>query len=603
MSALFSFRVRVTVGTIFIGMSQLVPLKRASGLHEVAALLQFQPKALAYILYKKPALTKYSSFDFPKRGGGVRKINAPSPELKTLQRHLSDVLQNCAEEINQSRKWKDQLAHGFKRNRSIITNAIKHQKRRYVFNIDLQDFFPSINFGRVRGFFIKDANFMLHPKVATILAQIACYDNGLPQGAPCSPVISNLIGHVLDIRLCKLASADGCTYSRYADDITFSTNKSDFPSSIAKRAAGQSHRWEVGEKLLRTVTGAGFAINPTKTRMQYRNSRQAVTGLVVNRKVNIRTEYRRTVRAMAHRLFRTGRFQRVRMVPDAKGVSAQTMVDGTVAQLHGMFGHIDAVDRHNLEIGTKIKSLNDANKLALRSKEKLYRRLLMFKDFYSALAPVVVCEGKTDNIYLQHAIRSLAVAYPKLATVSAGNQIKFNVRILKTEQTSTGRILQLGGGASNLNEFVKQYLSEIERFKAPGMQCAVVLVVDNDSGADEICKTIKRLTKKNPSRTAQYVCIMGNLYMVLTPLKAGGIKSTIEDCFADEIKSLTLGGKTFNPDSKADPALYFGKYILSQHVRENAAKIDFVGFAGLLDRISATIEAHQVKQAAVVAQS
>jgi RNA-directed DNA polymerase len=217
-------------------MSELLLLKGASTLHHVAGLLQFQPQALAYILYKKPLLTKYSSFDVPKRGGGVRKINAPSPELMLLQRRLSDLLQNCIEEINEGRKWKDQLAHGFKRNRSIMTNATKHQKRRYVFNIDLQDFFPTINFGRVRGFFIKDVNFMLHPKVATILAQIACHENGLPQGAPCSPVISNLVGHVLDIRLCKLASANGCTYSRYADDITFSTSKPDFPSSIAKRA-------------------------------------------------------------------------------------------------------------------------------------------------------------------------------------------------------------------------------------------------------------------------------------------------------------------------------------------------------------------------------
>src|ERR1700730_13384140 len=324
-------------------MSQLTVLKGASSLRHVASLLQFQPKALSYILYMKPLPTKYSSFDVPKRGGGVRKINAPSPELLLLQRHLSDLLQNCIEEINQGRKWKDQLAHGFKRHRSIITNAMKHQKRRYVFNIDLQDFFPTINFGRVRGFFIKDINFMLNPKVATILAQISCHENSLPQGAPCSPVISNLVGHILDIRLCKLASANGCTYSRYADDITFSTSKPEFPAGIAKRTSGEPHKWDEADNLLEAISSAGFIINPTKTRMQYRISRQVVTGLVVNKKVNIRTEYRRTVRAMAHRLFKIGSFQRMRMVPDAKGVVTPTMVDGTVAQLHGMLGHIDAV--------------------------------------------------------------------------------------------------------------------------------------------------------------------------------------------------------------------------------------------------------------------
>src|SRR5258708_32142828 len=140
-------------------MSQLHALKGASSLHQIATLLNFQPKFLAYILYKKPPLTKYSSFNIPKRSGGVRKINAPSPELMLLQKNLSKILQNCTEEINQSRALKDQLAHGLKRGRSIITNAIKHRKRREGFNIGLSDFFPSLKFGRVRGFFIKDVNF------------------------------------------------------------------------------------------------------------------------------------------------------------------------------------------------------------------------------------------------------------------------------------------------------------------------------------------------------------------------------------------------------------------------------------------------------------
>jgi hypothetical protein len=518
-----------------------------------------------------------------------------------LQQRLSDLLQNCVEEINQGRNWKDDLAHGFKRDRSIITNAIKHHKRRYVFNIDLQDFFPTINFGRVRGFFIKDANFMLDTKVATILAQIACHENGLPQGAPCSPVISNLIGHVLDIRLCKLASANGCTYSRYADDITFSTNKPDFPSSIARRVAGEAHKWEVGDRLEEAVVSAGFAVNPLKTRMQYRSSRQAVTGLIVNRKVNIRSEYRRIVRAMAHRLFKIGKFQQMRIVPDAKGVLTPTMVDGTMAQLHGMLGHIDDVDYHNFKIEAKVESRKQHAKAALRSKQKLYRRFLMFKDFYSAAAPVVVCEGKTDNIYLLHAIRSLAVNYPKLATISANNKIALNIRILKTVKTSAGRVLQLGEGTSFLEAFIKGYYEEIHKFKAPGMQRAVVLVVDNDSGADEICNTISRLTKKGPSRTNPFTHIAGNLYMVFTPLKTGAKKSAIEDCFADAIKNLNLGGKTFNPDGKADSSRYFGKHILSQYVRENATKINFTGFVGLLDRITAAIDAHQNKQVVVAA--
>jgi RNA-directed DNA polymerase len=117
------------------------------------------------------------------------------------------------------------------------------------------------------------------------------------------------VGHILDIHLSRLARVEGCVYSRYADDITFSTNKPSFPIAIARQAAGNAHQWEAGDELKKIIKWSGFAINASKSRMQYRNSRQCVTGLTVNRKVNIKSEYRRTARAMAQRLFMTGEFE------------------------------------------------------------------------------------------------------------------------------------------------------------------------------------------------------------------------------------------------------------------------------------------------------
>jgi RNA-directed DNA polymerase len=589
-------------------MSQLLLLRGATSIQDVATLLQFQAKAVAYIIYKKPIQNRYKSFEISKRNGGIRKISAPAADLRLLQQRLSDLLQNCIEEINdnkklKNKKFKDDLAHGFKRKKSIITNAKKHQRRKYVFNVDIEDFFPSINFGRVRGFFIKDANFMLHTKVATILAQIACHEGVLPQGSPCSPVISNLVGHVLDIHLCKLASANGCTYSRYADDLTFSTNKPIFPIEIAKPVPAQADKWEVGDKLKEAILHSGFAINSSKTRMQYRNSRQSVTGLVVNRKVNVRTEYRRTVRAMAQTLFMTGKFQRLWMVPDATGKSVATMTDATMEQLHGMLGHIDKVDLHNFEIDSELESQVESAKEALRSKEKLYRRFLMFKVFYAATKPVIVCEGKTDNVYIDQAIRSLAVKFPKLATVTTKGEVGLNVRILKTVNSSTGRILELLGGTEHFHPFIRQYLIELERFKAPGKQNAVVLVVDNDPAGLGVYKTIAKLTKKKASATADFAHVAGNLYAVLTPLKGGAQTSIIEDCFADAVLKATQGGKTFDPNNNFDPATHFGKHVLSVYVRDNASKIDFSGFEPLLQRISAAIVAHESMQARVTVSS
>jgi RNA-directed DNA polymerase len=99
----------------------------------------------------------------------------------------------------------------------------EHKNRRYVLNLDLHDFFPTFNFGRVRDFFIKNLDLLVPEKVATVIAQIACYEGSLPQGSPCSPVIADMIAHILDVRLAQLARRYKATYSRYADDLTFST--------------------------------------------------------------------------------------------------------------------------------------------------------------------------------------------------------------------------------------------------------------------------------------------------------------------------------------------------------------------------------------------
>ena len=154
-------------------MSQLAALKAATTLNDVARLLGYEAKGLSYILYKLQSLSKYSYFEVQKRFGGSRKISAPTAKLKLLQERLSDLLQDCLKQIEVTGGRKSSVAHGFKKDRSIATNAKRHRGKRYVFNVDLEDFFPSIHFGRVRGFFIKDNNFALDERVATILAQIA----------------------------------------------------------------------------------------------------------------------------------------------------------------------------------------------------------------------------------------------------------------------------------------------------------------------------------------------------------------------------------------------------------------------------------------------
>ncbi len=210
-------------------MSQLKALQAGTTLGDVAHLLGMKAGMLSFQLYKVPKALWYTKFHIPKTDGGQLEIWAPSVNLKLIQHRLAVLLEHCVAEINAAHGHVEDeehhgIAHGFKRNHTIMTNAREHVTRRYVFNVDLHDFFGTINFGRVRGFLMKDKNFALHAKVATVLAQIACYEDKLPQGSPCSPIISNLIGHTLDIRLADLARRANCTYTRYADDLTFSSN-------------------------------------------------------------------------------------------------------------------------------------------------------------------------------------------------------------------------------------------------------------------------------------------------------------------------------------------------------------------------------------------
>lgn len=555
----------------------------------MAKLLDFKPKAVSYILYKQSEATKYKTFQIPKRNGGQRTIKAPIDALKVLQRKLSDLLQDCVDEINKAKQRKDRTAHGFKRKRSIITNARQHRHRRWVFNLDLEDFFPSINFGRVWGFLIKNKDFQLHKDAATVIAQIACHDNSLPQGSPCSPVISNLVGHLLDMRLVKLASDTGCTYSRYADDLTFSTNKKEFPADIAVPSGiegAASHLWLPGEALQKVIERTGFRINAKKTHQMYRASRQKVTGLVVNKKINVRWEYRHDARAMVHSLVKTGTFQIVGVTQkDGHAVLEKRL--GTLNQLHGMLGFIDSIEVYN-KTHTSDVPLDERS-----SNEKVYRQFLIYSTFYAAQAPVVICEGETDNVYLTHAIRSLASEFPVLAEVMQDKKIRLKVRLYKYPKSSTARLLDLkDGGSDVLSKFIGAYKRETKDFTGPGLTEPVVILYDNDDGAKGIRKTIKDVGKVIAAEP--FVHVIKNLYAVPTPLVGGATSSKIEDFFDATTRATILDGKTFNSGNGFDTDKHYSKTVFAHKVvRQKADTIDFTGFRPLLTNLTAAINKHK----------
>jgi RNA-directed DNA polymerase len=581
-------------------LSTIEKLRDAKTLEDIAALLGFTPSGLAFVLYKVPNTKKYTSFEIPKRGGGKRLIKAPEPRLALLQRRLANLLYDCVDELKLGTPpLRRSLAHGFERRRSIVTNANLHKRRRYVLNLDLKDFFPSINFGRVRGFLLKDKHFALQPRVATIIAQIVCHENELPQGSPCSPVVSNLVGHLLDSRLARFAKTHKCTYSRYADDITFSTSRKDFPSELAFLVPGTASRWQLGEQLREKIEHSGFEINDKKMRMQVRGSRQVTTGLMVNEKVNIRQEYWRAARQMCHSLFATGTYYKsvpAALVGGATSDPPVKHVFNTLNSIGGILAHIYQVKEHaDLRKSTTKREKSTAAR-------SLYRKFLFYKYFVALDRPVIVPEGKTDSIYLRCAIRRLTAYHPRLGGMTKG---KFESKIRFMNYSATVHdVLELGHGAPQLKAFIGKYDKCVDMFGHALLAYPVIVLVDNDKGGKELFDLAGKRCGKNVSyESADSFYYLGfNLYFVKTPEKFMAPHTSWMEAFFDPaVLETKLAGKSFDPDKDHDEPGKYGKAAFATRVIEpNADTINFSGFAPLLDRIVAVVDHHAELKAALI---
>jgi RNA-directed DNA polymerase len=253
---------------------------------------------LRFLTYTRQAATvsHWRRFQVPKKAGGHRLISAPMPRLKSAQHW---VLANVLEKVPLH-----DAAHGFVAGRSIVTNAKPHVGRRVVINLDLQDFFPTVSYARVWGLF---RSLGYSPHISTIFAlltteppideveldqrtwYVTVGDRVLPQGAPTSPAITNLICRKLDRRLLNVASVLDFHYTRYADDLTFSSNEAD------SKPVGTLLR-----RVRHIVTNEGFVVHPKKTKVLRRGRRQEVTGLTVNDQLSVDRAVLRRFRAALH---------------------------------------------------------------------------------------------------------------------------------------------------------------------------------------------------------------------------------------------------------------------------------------------------------------
>lgn len=261
---------------------------------DLAKLLEIKEQTLRYFLYGKKDDDKYHNFEIPKKNGQTRKISAPIGELKTIQRKLTYIL---------SLVYKVKpCAYGFLKDRNIKDNAKNHSKKKVILNIDLENFFSQIHFGRIRGMLISKP-YSIGIEAATYIAQLACYKGALAQGAPSSPIITNMICSPLDTQLIRLAKKYRLKYTRYADDITFSNFNDEFPQTIIK---GELNNLIIGDELRNILSKNSFKVNMNKVFLNDNLKRQEVTGLIVNKFPNIKREYIKTLRAILYTCSRDG---------------------------------------------------------------------------------------------------------------------------------------------------------------------------------------------------------------------------------------------------------------------------------------------------------
>lgn len=217
----------------------------------------------------------YSRFRRKKSNGDTRVVSAPKEELKLIQKK---IVKEFLAEI----PLPDECT-GFRPGMSILSNALPHCKKRFVFNTDLVDFFGSITAERVLGLYLSLG--FSYP-VASVLTELTTYLGALPQGAPSSPYLANLAAYSMDYDLLDFAESNGWNYTRYCDDITISGN-TNFALSDMRTISD-------------IIEIEGFQINLKKTRFHKNNSKQVVSGLVVNEKPNLSRSKRRVIRAMFH---------------------------------------------------------------------------------------------------------------------------------------------------------------------------------------------------------------------------------------------------------------------------------------------------------------
>ncbi len=594
-------------------------------INELAKELGIHENYLNYYLNLNDISLAYNKFIVKKKDGSDREIWAPEESLKIIQRKLNKVLyEDYINLVN------NEIAQAFIRDKSIITNSVTHTNKKTIICIDLKDFFGTINFGRIYGYFIKNFNFLLQKQVAFAISKIACCKNKLPQGSPLSPTISNMIAQILDYHISSIAKKYKCKFTRYADDMTFSTND-------------QKIRQNLPEFLLevyKAIYSTGFIPNTKKTRVLYSNSCQKVTGLVTNKKLGVLHTYHKKTRAMCNNYFKYGNIT----INNNKfeNEQAKNILLGKLSFINQIdrFNKIQTIKReeiHNKDFNRisfynsmKQKeqhiNLNSQEKLYFEflknghkntnSREKLYRDFLFYINFYNNAKTTIVTEGKTDILYIDSAIRK-SIENPSEFRREKGYQFDYkSFRCSKTFESLTG-IHNDGGDKMQLlynfftskNERITKNCAIAdyniaERFNDRHYMKSkfpIIFILDNEKSKDKPLNKFLNHIKLSPNDKKEledkFMIKLNtkykDVYLVIIPKnKSDKDDYEIEDLFDEETLQTKIGTKHFNRNENDHETSYGKQIFATRIIKMNYRIIDFSKFIPLLDLLEKIITQH-----------
>lgn len=552
-------------------------LNLITDISDLAFFLNYDHSKLTYLLYRNRPENNYTDFLIPKKNGSFRKISAPNPPLKKLQKSL---IKNIFLEGNIGHE--NSISHGYILGRDIFSNADTHIKKEIIVNVDIENFFDEFHYGRIKGFLMKDNRFGFNEVIASAISNICCYKGKLPQGAPTSPIISNMITEILDKRILRIARKFNLTYTRYVDDLTFSTNDRLFIIQYDKFL----------DVLNNCIERFGMTLNPRKIRLQYKSSKQEVTGLTVNRKYNTSNDFYKKTRAMANMYYKSGVF-----LIDGK--------PGNVNQLEGRFSFINHVLRmEELSNRETVKyKPSDAYHNRFGGRLLEYQKFYFFNNFYNCERPTIVTEGKTDILYLKAALKSLYSKYPTLIEKHDDDTFTFKFKFLKKTdklQKYIGvnkeggdtliNISKFYGSQSNCKNLV-EYFKKISNVKP---SYPIIIIYDNEKAEKKKkyplnhFENLSKKVKENLDQSS-YSLYKDNLYAVKIPTESSK-NFEIEDLFEQSLLNEIINGRQFskNPRSSDD----MGKDEFSKYVYNNYKSISFKNFVDLLDLIEKIVIEH-----------